>query len=382
VTDIGGLKATDTSIVNVSWINVSPTADAGLDQTVNEGETVTLDGIDSNDPDGAQLTYVWAQTGGTSVTLSDVTAVQPTFVTPTLNSGSTAMTFRLTVEDNGGLQASANVSVTVNDNGITGFPADVLTLQSFTGEPVGVKVESGGNITSLYAVDPNSIGDNSGKPENLLYGLIDLEIKADAPGATAVVTIYLSQPVPADYAWYQYSSTEGWIDYSAGAVFNANRDQVTLTLTDGGSGDDDGVTNGVIVDPSGPGSPPPIAALSIGGNAWGSTGCFIETAGNGFLAGSRTQGAGQFYNRSLFQKLIETFFKKTDPVHPTPGEDLATKHEQRGTVTSWAAARVEGMSRVVRGLGPTVKVAVSSFLLMFVLVGVSNTRKRSGPNKT
>jgi len=382
VTDNGGLKATDTSIVNVSWINVSPTADAGLDQTVNEGETVTLDGIDSNDPDGVQLTYLWAQTGGTSVTLSDATAVQPTFVTPTLNSGSTAMTFSLIVEDNGGLQASANVSITVNDNGITGLPADVLTFQSVEGDPMGIKVESGGNITSLYPVDPNSIGDTIGKPENLIFGLIDLEIKAVAPGGTVTITIHLPQPVPEDYGWYQYSSTEGWIDYSAGAVFNADRDQVTLTLTDGGSGDDDGVTNGVIVDPSGPGSPPPIAALSIGGNAWGETGCFIETAGYGFLTGSRTQGRDQFYNRSLSQKLIEMVFKKTDPVHPTPGEDLATKHESRWTVTSWVAARFEGMSRVVRGLGPRAKVAVSSFFLMLVLVGVSNTRKHLGPNNT
>jgi hypothetical protein len=382
VTDIGGLKATDTSIVNVSWVNVTPIADAGTDRTVNEGETVMLDGIDSNDPDGEPLTYLWSQTGGTSVTLSDVTAAQPTFVTPMMGPGSTTMTFRLTVEDNGSLQDSANVSITVNDNGITGFPADVLTFQSFTSEDMGIKVESGGNMTNLSPVDPDSIVDTIGKPENLIFGLIDLEIKVGTPGDTAVVTIHLPQAVPEGYGWYQYSSTEGWVDYSAGAVFNADRDQVTLTLTDGGAGDDDGVANGVIVDPSGAGSPPPIAALSIGGNAWGSTGCFIESAGNGFLAGSRTQGRDQVYNRSLFQRLIETFFKKTDPTRPIPEKDLANKHESRRTLTNRVAVRVEDMSQVIRGLNPTAKVAVSSFLLMFVLGGVSKKRKHSGQNNT
>jgi hypothetical protein len=382
VTDNGGLKSTDVSIVNVSWVNVTPIADAGPDQTLNEGETVTLDGIDSNDPDGAQLTYLWAQTSGTSVTLSDATAVQPTFVTPTLNSGSTAMTFSLIVEDNGGLQASANVSITVNDNGITGLPADVLTFQSVEGDPMGIKVESSGNITSLYPVDPDSIGDTIGKPENLIFGLIDLEIKAVAPGDMVTITIHLPQPVPEDYGWYQYSSTQGWIDYSAGAVFNADRDQVTLTLTDGGAGDDDGVANGVIVDPSGPGSPPPLAALSIGGNAWGSTGCFIETAGNGFLAGSRTQGEDKFYNQSLSKRLIEMVFRKTNPVHPTQGEDLTPKQESFRTVTSLVAARIEGMSRVVRGLGPEARVAISSFFLVLVLGGMSIARKHLGPGNT
>jgi hypothetical protein len=93
---------------------------------------------------------------------------------------------------------------------------------------------------------------------------------------------------------------------------------VTLTLTDGGNGDDDGLTNGIIVDPSGPGSTPPISALSVGGNAWGATtGCFIETAGKGFLAESRNQKRDQLGDRSLFEKLIEMVFKKKDPIQPT-----------------------------------------------------------------
>ena len=42
--------------------------------------------------------------------------------------------------------------------------------------------------------------------------------------------------------------------FSAYTHFNATRDQVTLTLVDGGAGDDDLVANGVILDPSGLGA--------------------------------------------------------------------------------------------------------------------------------
>lgn len=375
VTDNGGLKSTDDAIVNVSFVNVPPTANAGPDQTVDEGATVMLDGIDSNDPDGGQLNYLWEQTGGTSVTLSDVTAMQPTFVTPLLASGSTGMTFRLTVEDSGGLQASSNVSITVNDNGITGFPADVLTFESFTGEPMGIKLEGSGNITALYAIDPNSIGDTVGMPENLIFGLIDLEIKAVNPGDTVSVTIYLPQPVPEDYGWYQYSSTQGWTDYSAGAVFNAARDQVTITLTDGGVGDDDGVVNGIIVDPSGAGTPPPLTAYSISGNAWGATGCFIETVGSGFLPDSRFYAEGKFDNQSLFKRLTKKIFEKTDSAYPASGEERVTKDMSQKEVDDRIAARLVGMPRVVSGLDPRAKVAVLSFFLLLVVVGVSVTRK-------
>ena len=51
VTDNGGLADTDAVIINVSNVNQAPTADAGPDQTVNEADTVTLEGSYSSDPD-------------------------------------------------------------------------------------------------------------------------------------------------------------------------------------------------------------------------------------------------------------------------------------------------------------------------------------------
>ena len=42
-------------------------ADAGPDQTVNEGATVMLDGSNSSDSDGAPLTYEWSDPEGISL---------------------------------------------------------------------------------------------------------------------------------------------------------------------------------------------------------------------------------------------------------------------------------------------------------------------------
>jgi len=186
----------------------------------------------------------------------------------------------LTVTDKGGLKANSQVSIEVNDNGITEFPGDVLTTLTFAGEPFGVKENNGGSFTRLETLDPATIPVSTGKPQNMLFGLIDMEIKVASPGATTTVTIYLPFPAPAGCTWYKYTAAGGWTNYSGYAVFNATRDQVTLTLTDGGPGDDDGVVNGVIVDPSGVGAAPLDSSPSVSTVAgdWGSGGCFVATA--------------------------------------------------------------------------------------------------------
>ena len=95
------------------WVNQPPAANAGPDQNVNQGVSVTLDGTGSTDPDGGILAYSWLQTGGSPVTLDNPDSAQPRFLANT-GGASSSLVFRLTVTDPGGLSASDQCSVAVN----------------------------------------------------------------------------------------------------------------------------------------------------------------------------------------------------------------------------------------------------------------------------
>jgi protocadherin Fat 4 len=120
-------------------------------------------------------------------------------------------------------------------------------------------------------------------PDNLLYGLVEMEIRVSAPGAITTVTIFLPSAAPDGYGWYKYTAATGWTDYSGNAAFNPSRDEVTLTLEDGGTGDDDRVVNSIIVDPSGLGtsSSSGSSGTTTTSSDWGGGGCFINTAAHG-----------------------------------------------------------------------------------------------------
>ncbi len=114
VSDGGGLSDSDTVIINVSNVNQAPTAAAGANQTVGEGDAVTLDGTNSTDPDGTVVSYSWSQTGGTAVTLSDAAVSQPAFTAPDVGPDGESLTFALTVTDDGGLQSSDTCIVNIS----------------------------------------------------------------------------------------------------------------------------------------------------------------------------------------------------------------------------------------------------------------------------
>jgi len=118
VTDNDGLTDTSTLSVFVQDVlvsNIAPTADAGLDQSINENTLVTLTGAGSSD-DGSIVAYLWQQTAGlSSVTLSDDTSVSPTFTAPLVDASNDVLSFQVTVTDDLGVQSTDSVNITVND---------------------------------------------------------------------------------------------------------------------------------------------------------------------------------------------------------------------------------------------------------------------------
>jgi len=86
-----------------------PVANAGADQAVEPGTTVTLDGSASSD-DVSIVEYEWIQLSGITVTLSDEESAITTFTAP---SEVGDLTFQLTVWDNDWNESSDEVTISV-----------------------------------------------------------------------------------------------------------------------------------------------------------------------------------------------------------------------------------------------------------------------------
>jgi hypothetical protein len=118
------------------------------------------------------------------VTLSDPTAARPTFLSPPVGIDSTRLEFELVVTDKSGLQDSGAVDVEVKDNGITGYGGDVFPVRCDTGERLGMRMESGGDMVSFNPVSVDSVGTTEDMPQNMVYGLIDMQLKPETKGGT------------------------------------------------------------------------------------------------------------------------------------------------------------------------------------------------------
>jgi hypothetical protein len=98
--------------VTVENLNHAPTANAGIDQTVQEGAPVSMDGSASVDPDSDLLTYQWTQIDGPSVIIHSKNTAKPTLTAPAVSPGGSAITIKLTVSD-GQFSSSDTVQITV-----------------------------------------------------------------------------------------------------------------------------------------------------------------------------------------------------------------------------------------------------------------------------
>jgi hypothetical protein len=87
--------------------NNVPTANAGTNVSIIEGNQFQLDGSASADSDGSIASYAWTQTAGTTTALSDTSIVNPTGTRSVTGTGET-LTYSLVVTDNEGENSTAN----------------------------------------------------------------------------------------------------------------------------------------------------------------------------------------------------------------------------------------------------------------------------------
>ena len=261
----------------LSTSNQPPLANAGPDQNVNEGATITLSGANSTDPEGGGLTYSWYQVSGTPVTISNPSGAQTTFVPPNLGPNGETLGFQLTVTDSGGLHSSDTCLVNVSwvnqppsSNAGTDLSVNEGTMVTLNGsssrDPDGLALsyewfQTSGPPVALNnpaAAQPTFLAPNVGEAgESLMFQLTVTDSGGLQARDTCIVNVVLvNQPPVAN----------------AGPDQNANQG-ASVTLDGTGSTEPDGgvlayswlQTSGAPVTLDNPGSAQPRFLASTGG---------------------------------------------------------------------------------------------------------------------
>ena len=161
VTDNSGASASDTVTITVNAAgNKRPVANAGSSKSITlPTDSVRLDGSLSSDPDGSIASYSWAQIAGPST--SAITGGTTSVATAAaLVAGQ--YTFELTVTDNKGATAKAQVKITVVASGVQPPIANAGANQNITLPSNIVLIDGGASSASSGSIVSYTWTESSG----------------------------------------------------------------------------------------------------------------------------------------------------------------------------------------------------------------------------
>lgn len=170
-----GFGGTDTDDVTITvfYVNHPPIANAGTNQTVNEGSIAALAGT-AFDPDGNTLDIQWSQISGPAITLLNDTTLTPSFIAPSVTRAETNVVLELDVDDGFGGTATSQTSIhiaNVNHAPVSQPPANMTVPEGSSVNLIGQGtdpdaeeqsllvyswVQTAGPIVSISGSGPNA----------------------------------------------------------------------------------------------------------------------------------------------------------------------------------------------------------------------------------
>ncbi len=218
--------------------DLPPMANAGPDQTLPVGSTVTLNGSASSDPEGHSLTYAWSfssKPAGSAALLSNVTSVGPTFLM-----------------DRPG---TYELQLLVNDGSLTSTP-DSVRISTQNSRPIAnAGPDQTGAVFNTVRLDGRASSDPDGDALTFTWSLVSVP-----PGSTASLSNpasagptfivdkfgdFVVQLVVSDGVLSSVPDTVSISTLNSAPTANAGPDQSvfvgnTVTLNGSGSSDVDG----------------------------------------------------------------------------------------------------------------------------------------------
>ena len=232
----------DTVTINVEPPNTKPIADAGVDQSAEVDELVSLDGSRSSDADNDPLTYIWSvvtQPSGSGMILMEPNTVNPNFVADKTGD----YVFQLIVNDGTEDSDRDNVTVTVSKN---------------NGQPVAdAGSDQTGLVNEVFWLDGSMSSDPDGDSLTYLWRITQSPENSQAALNNADTVTASLQPDLEGIYIIELVVNDGELDSDADSITvtvekpntkptaNAGPDQLfvigqTITLDGSGSSDLDG----------------------------------------------------------------------------------------------------------------------------------------------
>ena len=120
-----------------------------------------------------------------------------------------------------------------------------------TGTGTASFTSGSGSLTGLTAVAQSELTCPYKPGLTFLHGFFRFNITNIVPGSTATITIELPSAMPIGIQYWKCQNGT-WVNMTSLLGDDDGDNILTLTVTDGGTGDTDGAANGTIVDPGGP----------------------------------------------------------------------------------------------------------------------------------